>query len=99
MTTKIDVDNNSAIVLAKNLVFHDQSKHIDNRYHYIRKCIDSMDVQVEYVKTQYQLADIFTKPLKSEIFYALQRLLGVTNSSLKEALEIELDLALNKLGL
>ncbi|KAL5568196.1 hypothetical protein UlMin_024771 [Ulmus minor] len=49
--TQICVDNKSAIALAKNPVFHDRSKHIDIRYHYIRECITRKDVQVEYVKS------------------------------------------------
>jgi len=37
--TKIYVDNSSVTALAKNLVFHDRSKHIDTRFHYLRDCI------------------------------------------------------------
>ena len=77
--TKIFVDNKSAMALAKNPVFHDRSKHIDTRYHYIRECITRKDVQVEYVKSQDQIADIFTKPLKHEEFIKLRSLLGMTN--------------------
>ena len=62
--TKICVDNKSAIALAKNPVFHNQSKHIDTRYHWIRECITRKDVQIKYVKSQDQIADIFTKLLK-----------------------------------
>ena len=75
--TQICVDNKSAIALAKNPVFHDRSKHIDIRYHYIRECITRKDVQVEYVKSQDQIADIFTKPLKFEDFARLRNLLGL----------------------
>ena len=75
--TKICVDNKSTIALAKNPVFHDRSKHIDTRYHYIRECITRKDVQLEYVKSQDQIADIFTKPLKQEDFVRLRNLLGI----------------------
>ena len=75
--TKICVDNKSAIALAKNPVFHNRSKHIDTRYHYIRECITRKDVQLEYVKSQDQIADIFTKPLKQEDFVRLRNLLGI----------------------
>ncbi|KAE8727985.1 hypothetical protein F3Y22_tig00004899pilonHSYRG00012 [Hibiscus syriacus] len=84
--TKVCVDNKSAIALAKNPVFHDRSKHIDIRYHYIRECVARKDVEVEYVKSQDQVADIFTKPLTSEDFLRLRNLLGVTRSSLREGL-------------
>jgi len=85
--TKIFVDNRSTIALAKNPVFHDRSKHIDTRYHYIRECVTKMDVQLEYVKTNDQVADIFTKPLKREDFIKMRNLLGVTKSSLRGGVE------------
>jgi hypothetical protein len=81
--TKIFVDNKSAIALAKNPVFHDQSKHICTRYHYIRECVANNNVKLEYVKTHDQAADIFTKPLKREDFVKLRYLLGVAKSSLR----------------
>ena len=75
--TEIFVDNKSALALAKNPVFHDRSKRIDTRYHFIRECIARKEVQLEFVKSQDQVADIFTKPLKYDTFYKLQALLGV----------------------
>jgi len=77
--TSIFVDNKSPIALAKNPIFHDRSKHIYSHYHYIRECIERKDVQVGYVKSQDQVADIFTKPLKHEDFIKLRGLLGMTN--------------------
>ncbi|KAK2420651.1 hypothetical protein QL285_031356 [Trifolium repens] len=85
--TKIFVDNKSAIALAKNPVFHDRSKHIDTRYHYIRECVSNNDVKLEYVKTHDQAADIFTKPLKRKDFVKLRYLLGVAKSSLRGGVE------------
>lgn len=75
--TNICVDNKSAIALAKNPVFHDRSKHIDTRYHYICECVARKDVQLEFVRSQDQIADIFTKPLKFEDFARLRNLLGL----------------------
>ncbi|KAL0558707.1 hypothetical protein IC582_003288 [Cucumis melo] len=75
--TMIHVDNKSAIALAKNPVFHDHSKHIDTRSHFIRDCISRKEVQDEYVKTEDQIADIFTKSLKVNEFSKLRTLLGV----------------------
>ncbi|KAL0334641.1 UNVERIFIED_CONTAM: Retrovirus-related Pol polyprotein from transposon TNT 1-94 [Sesamum radiatum] len=43
--TKIMVDNKSAIALAKNPVFHDRSKHIDARFHFIRDCIANKEIE------------------------------------------------------
>ena len=75
--TEIRVDNKLAIALAKNPVYHDRSKHIDTRYHYIRECITRQDVKLEYVKFQDQITDIFTKPLKKEDFFGLRNTLGI----------------------
>ncbi|KAJ7961681.1 Retrovirus-related Pol polyprotein from transposon TNT 1-94 [Quillaja saponaria] len=75
--TQIFVDNKSALALAKNPVFHDRSKHIDTRYHFIRECIAKKEVEVKFVKSLDQVADIFTKPLKFEVFQGLRELLGV----------------------
>ncbi|KAJ4723526.1 Retrovirus-related Pol polyprotein from transposon TNT 1-94 [Melia azedarach] len=86
--TKIYVDNKSAMALAKNPVFHDRSKHIDMRYHYIRECITRNDVHMEYVKSRDQIADIFTKPLKQEDFIRLRNSLGVIRLSLRGSVEL-----------
>ena len=43
---ELRVDNRSAIALVKNPVFHDRSKHIEIRYHYIRQCVDKGDIDI-----------------------------------------------------
>ncbi len=78
--TEIFVDNKSTIALAKNPVFHDRSKHIDTRYHFLGDCIVKNKVQVKYVKTHDQVVDIFTKPLKYDTFSKLRMMLGVTTN-------------------
>jgi hypothetical protein len=70
------VDNMSAIELSKNPVYHDRSKHIDSRYHYIRDCIEKGVVDVDHVGTDDQLADILTKPLGRVRFVELRSKLG-----------------------
>nr|GEV55676.1 ribonuclease H-like domain, reverse transcriptase, RNA-dependent DNA polymerase [Tanacetum cinerariifolium] len=54
----IMVDNKSAIALMKNPIFHERSKHIDTKYHFIRECVEREDIQVEFVSGEYQKADI-----------------------------------------
>ena len=61
--TKLKVDNQSAIALSKNPVYHDRSKHIDTRFHYLRECVGEDRIKVEHVTTHDQLVDILTKPL------------------------------------
>jgi hypothetical protein len=78
-TFQLMMDNQSAIMLSKNPVFHDRSKHIDVRYHYIRECVEEGRVQIESVVTQEQLADILTKPLGRDQFVQLRSRIGLVN--------------------
>ena len=73
------VDNKSAIQLCKNPVFHDRSKHIETRFHFIRECVQDGKIAVEYVPTDEQLADIMTKALPKAKFQELRQELGVIN--------------------
>jgi hypothetical protein len=57
------MDNKSTIALTNNPVFHKRSKHIDVKYDYLREKIAEEIVQLIYVRTEEQLADIFTKGL------------------------------------
>ena len=66
--TTLKTDNQSAIALSKNPVFHDRSKHIDVRYHYIRECVEEDRVRPESIGTTEQLADMLTKALGKERF-------------------------------
>lgn len=75
--TEICIDNKSAIALAKNPVFHERSKHIDTKYHKIREFVSKKEIQLKFVKSNDQIADIFTKPLKMETFSKLRASLGV----------------------
>ena len=56
-------DNSSAICLAKNPVLHGKVKHINVRFHFLRDNIEKGDVELKYIDTKNQLADILTKPL------------------------------------
>ena len=61
--SKLFVDNKSTISLSKNPVFHERSKHIDIRYHFIRECVEEGKIDIDYVQTNDQLADTLTKGL------------------------------------
>jgi hypothetical protein len=76
-TFELFIDNKSAISLSKNPVFHDRSKHIDLRYHFIRECAEVGKVEVKYVSTDEQLADILTKPLGRIRFQELRSKIGM----------------------
>jgi hypothetical protein len=61
-------DNESAIRMADNPVEHNRTKHIDIRYHFRRDHQQKGDVEIAYVSTHNQLANIFTKPLDEKTF-------------------------------
>ena len=73
----LKIDSESTIQLSKNPVFHDRSKHIDVRYHYIRECVEENRVKLESVRTVDELADILTKALGPQQFCELRSKIGV----------------------
>ena len=73
----LKMDSQSAIALSKNLVFHDQSKHIDVRFHFIRECVGDGKMDIKHVRTEEQIADILMKPLPRDRFCELRIKLGV----------------------
>ncbi|GJS92596.1 retrovirus-related pol polyprotein from transposon TNT 1-94, partial [Tanacetum coccineum] len=70
-------DNKSAIALCCNNVQHSRSKHIDIRHHFIREQVEKGVVELYFVRTEYQLADIFTKALPRERFKFILPRLGM----------------------
>ncbi|GJW45592.1 hypothetical protein Tco_0077238 [Tanacetum coccineum] len=76
-------DNKSAIALCCNNVQHSRAKHIDIRYHFIKEQVENGIVELYFVQTEYQLADIFTKPLPRERFNFLIDKLGMKSMSLE----------------
>jgi hypothetical protein len=73
-------DNESAIRMADNPVEHNRTKHIDIRHHFLRDHQQKGDIEVFYVSTENQLADIFTKPLDEKTFCWLRSELNVLDS-------------------
>jgi hypothetical protein len=61
--TMIHCDNQSCIKFSENPIFHDRSKHIEIRYHFIRDWVQRGVVQLEYIPIDEQIADILTKSL------------------------------------
>ena len=70
-------DNTSAINISKNLVQHSRTKHIDIRQHFIRDLVDSNVLILEFVETEKQLTDIFTKALDFVKFEFLRKSFGI----------------------
>jgi hypothetical protein len=84
-STVIHCDKQSCVKLSENPVFHDKSKHIEIKYHYIRDMVQRKAVHVQYLPTHEKNADIFIKPLaKTNFEYFRERLGLVENASLAE---------------
>jgi hypothetical protein len=64
-------DNTSAIALASNPVFHSRTKHIEVDYHFVRERVVRGDLHLQFISTDDQLADLFTKPLSTQRFQRL----------------------------
>nr|GEU45551.1 retrovirus-related Pol polyprotein from transposon TNT 1-94 [Tanacetum cinerariifolium] len=70
-------DNKSAIALCCNNVQHSRSKHIDIRYHFIKEQVKNGVIELYFVNTEYQLADLFTKSLGRDRIEFLINKLGM----------------------
>jgi hypothetical protein len=73
-------DNESAIRMADNPVEHSRTKHIAIQYHFLRDHQQRGDIEIAYVSTKEQLADIFTKPLDEKTFTKLRHELNILDS-------------------
>lgn len=58
-------------------MLHDRSKHIETKYHYIRECAERGLITVEFIRTEEQLGDIFTKALGRQKFEELRSKIGI----------------------
>ncbi|GKE87650.1 hypothetical protein Tco_1565125 [Tanacetum coccineum] len=74
-------DNKSVIALCRNNVQHSRAKNIDIRYHFIKEQVENGIMELYLIRTEYQLADIFTKPLPRERFNFLIDKLGMRSMS------------------
>jgi hypothetical protein len=73
-------DNESAIRMVDNPVEHSRTKHIAILYHFLRDHQQKGDIEIAYVSTKEQLADIFTKPLDEQTFTKLRHELNILDS-------------------
>nr|GEX66961.1 retrovirus-related Pol polyprotein from transposon TNT 1-94 [Tanacetum cinerariifolium] len=83
-------DNKSAIALCCINVQHSRSKHIDIRYHFIKEQVENEVIELYFVNTEYQLADLFTKALGRDRIEFLIDKLGMrsfTTETLKQLMD------------
>nr|GEV50081.1 hypothetical protein [Tanacetum cinerariifolium] len=76
-------DSQSAIAISCNPVQHSRTKHIHTRYHFIKEQVKNGIIELYFVRTEYQLADMFTKALLEDRFKYLVRRIGVLQRMLK----------------
>ena len=74
-------DNTSAINLTKNPLQHSRTKHIEIQHHFIRDHMSNGDCEVQFIETDKQLVDFFTKPLAGDRFNLLRTELGILDVS------------------
>ncbi|PHT64859.1 hypothetical protein T459_29284 [Capsicum annuum] len=79
---QIKCDNESAIKLASNPVFHARTKHIEIRHHFVREKVLSEEIELTTVRTNAQVADIFTKALEKFKFHYFRDTLEVVHHEL-----------------
>nr|GEV25115.1 retrovirus-related Pol polyprotein from transposon TNT 1-94 [Tanacetum cinerariifolium] len=77
-------DSKSSIAISRNPVQHSRTKHIAVCYHFIKDNVEQGTIELYFVKTNYQLADLFTKALSVDRFNYLVRRLGMRSLSLHE---------------
>jgi hypothetical protein len=80
-STMIHCDNSSSIKLSKNPILHGRCKHIDVRFHFLRDLTRDGVVELVHCRSQDQLADLMTKPLKLDTYCKLRENLGIIGLS------------------
>jgi hypothetical protein len=76
-TVELKVDNQSTLALMRNLVFHDRSKDIKMRFHFIQQAVEEGDVHSDYVSSEDQFTDFLTKALPKARFEELRAQIGM----------------------
>ncbi|GJR96325.1 retrovirus-related pol polyprotein from transposon TNT 1-94 [Tanacetum coccineum] len=84
-------DSKSAISISCNTVQHSKTKHIDIRYHFIKEHVEKGTVEIYFVGTEYQLADLFTKALPKERFEYLVHRIVIIMAQQQHAAEVHPD--------
>ena len=74
---ELKVDIKSALAPAKNHVFHERSKYICIKYHFIRDCLEDGNIKASHIATTDQLADILTKSLGKSKFQEMRERIGL----------------------
>lgn len=77
--TIINCDNQSNIKMSEDPIFHARTKHIKNKYHYIRSLVQDGVIKVHYILTDEQVVDVPTKSLPNKNFEYFKSMLGLVH--------------------
>jgi hypothetical protein len=82
--TKVYIDNQVAISILNNPIFHSKTKHFKIKFYFLREVQKNKEIQLVYCKTKDQLTDMLTKSLSKTRFEILRSKIGVCNKKSKE---------------
>ena len=88
---KVYCDNQNTISMKKNHVFHNRSKHIYIRHHFIRDLVHKQFISFKFCTSEEKLKEIFTKALPKDKLENLRLLLGIKKLDIKGEIEITVD--------
>ena len=72
-------DNQSCVQMSVNPIHHDQTKHVEIRYHYVRDMVQRRAVELQFVPTDEQVVDVLTKPLVQGKCEGFRKRLGIVD--------------------
>jgi len=70
-------DNINVINLTKTQIMHSRTKHIEIKHHFLREYILNGNCEIKFIRSEKQLADLFTKPLTRDRYNYLRNVLGI----------------------
>jgi hypothetical protein len=93
--TSIMCDNQGCIQLAKSLMHHSRTKHIDIQHHFIREKLETEEICLSYCPMEHMIADVLTKALAKDRHHSLSKAMGLEIYDNLQSVSVE-GKALNK---